>query len=351
MSNPLISIIVPVYNTEKYLPKCIESILSQTYTNYELILVDDGSSDRCPGICDEYADKDTRIKVIHKENGSVSSARNSGLSIAKGMFVMFMDSDDYYAQDHALQKLVQQQSEQDADLVCFSYSKEDANGHFSEVKINKGYYEDSSFESAMLLAFPGLNCTPNKTEYLTVSVVNKVYKRKIINDNQLTFDETLRKAEDLIFNFSYLMVCKNIVNIDECLYVYRYTPGSIMRTYNAPREIGVERSVYIFSKILEQLKLYSVQEEKYKNILSKRLIRIVIDSNESTYKNLRAPFEKIRAMKNVNLWFHQYLKVYQMDLVKPQGIKFCFEYILVKYKLVMLQYVYAFIMSKHHREL
>ncbi len=177
MSNPLISIIVPVYNTEKYLPKCIESILAQTYTDYELILVDDGSSDRCPGICDEYADKNSRIRVIHKENGGQSSARNSGLSIAKGKFVMFMDSDDYYAQDHALQKLVQQQSEQDADLVCFSYSKEDANGHFSEVKINKGYYEDSSFESAMLLAFPGLNCTPKRTEYLTVYVFNKVYKK------------------------------------------------------------------------------------------------------------------------------------------------------------------------------
>lgn len=95
MRNELISVIVPVYNVEKYLCKCVDSILAQTYTNLEIILVDDGSPDNCPAICDEYAEKDSRIKVIHKENGGLSSARNAGTEIALGEYITYIDSDDY----------------------------------------------------------------------------------------------------------------------------------------------------------------------------------------------------------------------------------------------------------------
>lgn len=96
----MISIVVPVYKVEKYLDKCVQSILAQTYKNFELILVDDGSPDNCPQMCDEYAEKDTRIRVIHKENGGLSDARNSGTSIANGEWVTYIDSDDYVADDY-----------------------------------------------------------------------------------------------------------------------------------------------------------------------------------------------------------------------------------------------------------
>jgi glycosyltransferase involved in cell wall biosynthesis len=91
MGQPLISVIVPIYKVEEYLPRCIDSILAQTYKNLEIILVDDGSPDKCPAICDEYAKKDSRIKVIHKKNGGVSSARNAGLEAAKGDYIFFVD--------------------------------------------------------------------------------------------------------------------------------------------------------------------------------------------------------------------------------------------------------------------
>lgn len=108
MNNPLISVIVPCYNVEKYLPKCVESILSQTYKNLEIILVDDGSPDNCGKICDDYAARDSRIKVIHKENGGLSDARNVALDIMKGEYVTFIDSDDYVANDYVefLYKLI-----------------------------------------------------------------------------------------------------------------------------------------------------------------------------------------------------------------------------------------------------
>ena len=110
----LISVIVPVYNVEKYINRCIESVLAQTYRNFELILVDDGSPDNCGAICDDYASKDRRIRVIHKENGGVSSARNAGLDSAGGDYILFVDSDDYITPEH-IELLIPVESE---DLVC-----------------------------------------------------------------------------------------------------------------------------------------------------------------------------------------------------------------------------------------
>ena len=96
----LISIVLPIYNVEKYIEKCMDSVLNQTYKNIEVILVDDGSPDRCPKICEEYAKKDNRIKVVHKENGGLSDARNAGIKVANGEYITFIDSDDYIDQDY-----------------------------------------------------------------------------------------------------------------------------------------------------------------------------------------------------------------------------------------------------------
>ena len=93
--NPMISVIVPIYNVEKYLARCVDSIVNQTYKNLEIILVDDGSPDRCPQMCDDYADKDSRNKVIHKKNGGLSDARNAGMAVATGEYISFIDSDDW----------------------------------------------------------------------------------------------------------------------------------------------------------------------------------------------------------------------------------------------------------------
>ena len=103
MNMPKISIIVPVYKVEKYINRCIDSILTQTFTDFELILVDDGSPDNCPAVCDRYANQDNRVKVIHKKNGGVSSARNSALDIAQGEYITFCDGDDYYLEDWLLE--------------------------------------------------------------------------------------------------------------------------------------------------------------------------------------------------------------------------------------------------------
>ena len=122
--SPLISVIIPVYKVELYLKQCVESILIQTYSNIEIILVDDGSPDSCPQICDEYARKDYRIKVIHKSNGGLSDARNVGLNGAVGQYVVFVDSDDYWLNENCLKSLVDEINRTpNIDFICFnSYS-------------------------------------------------------------------------------------------------------------------------------------------------------------------------------------------------------------------------------------
>lgn len=112
----LVSIIIPVYNVEQYLPRCLESILNQTYSEFEAIVVDDGATDRCPQICDEYEEKDNRIRVLHKKNGGLSDARNAGIKIAKGKYILFVDSDDYI-QDNMLEMLMKSVQKTDADIV------------------------------------------------------------------------------------------------------------------------------------------------------------------------------------------------------------------------------------------
>ena len=127
MTQPKISIIVPVYNSEKYLCGCIDSILSQSFRDFELILVDDGSRDSSQRICDDYAQKDSRVKVIHKENGGVSSARNAGLSAVRGGYLCFLDSDDTLEPD-ALQLMYQSISNENVDLVIAGYNRYDEDG-------------------------------------------------------------------------------------------------------------------------------------------------------------------------------------------------------------------------------
>ena len=129
--NSLISVIVPIYNVEKYLDRCVESIINQTYKNLEIILVDDGSPDNCTQMCDDYAKKDSRIRVVHKENGGLSDARNAGMEVATGEYVSFIDSDDYISLDF-YETLFQTMIDNDSDIVECSVVKFYENGKFDE---------------------------------------------------------------------------------------------------------------------------------------------------------------------------------------------------------------------------
>lgn len=205
MVAPKISVIVPVYNTEKYLHRCVDSILSQSFTNFELLLIDDGSSDKSSEICDKYAENDTRVRVFHKENGGVSSARNVGLDNANGEWVTFVDSDDYVYDNY---------------LNNFDVYK---NKDFD--LINQGLRIDKNFNGCgeFKFSFRGgrdewLNeATQNGTFGYTVI---KLFKLEIIRKNNIYFNTELRFQEDELFVLNYLSACKSVKSVSKIGYFY-----------------------------------------------------------------------------------------------------------------------------------
>lgn len=207
---PTVSIIVPVYNTQRYLRRCIESITAQTLSDFELLLINDGSTDGCGKICDEYAGKDTRIRVFHKENGGVSSARNMGLNHAKGEWITFIDSDDCVS-PHYLRNLYQGISEK-IDLV-FSYAtRASENGHFEREHYPQKLISSDEIEVAFV---------ENELSWHT-SPWSKLYRADLIRGKNLQFDESMHIGEDLVFLYTYILYCNQILFTGDTDYFYYY---------------------------------------------------------------------------------------------------------------------------------
>ena len=212
---PKVSIIVPVYKVEKYLRKCIDSIINQTLKDIEIILVDDGSPDKCGKICDEYAAKDTRIKVIHKENGGLSSARNAGMEVAEGEYIGFVDSDDWIESDMYM-TLWQKAKDINADLVNCDYFR---NNDRIKTNIQKNIVYDKKCIDELLT-------TSNSNKVLWF-VWRNIYRRELINDYNIHFMEG-NVIEDSPFNLLFLLNCNKICSIDSAFYHYIENPDSIM---------------------------------------------------------------------------------------------------------------------------
>lgn len=213
---PTISVIVPVYKVESYLCQCVDSILSQTFRDFELILVDDGSPDGCPSICDEYAHSDSHIRVVHKENGGVSSARNAGLNAAQGEYIAFVDPDDFIQED-MLQRLLEEIEQSRADMVMCNFDT------YFPPEYSGWKRKGSAFFSAVMNqgAFADFMAQPNN--WHSCVLWNKLYKRHVW--------ETIRFPEGYIHEDEAVMHrvverCQSIQIIDDCLYHYRQNISS-----------------------------------------------------------------------------------------------------------------------------
>lgn len=220
------SIIVPIYKTEQYLIHCIESVLQQTFGDWELILVDDGSPDNCPVICDNYAAKDPRIKVIHKKNGGLVSARRAGLDIAIGEYALCLDSDDYWKPD-LLNKVNEQVILHHPDVVCFGYiCKSDAKEKNVCVPCNHfGFYSKDDLEKYI---YPNLIHTKTLSRFPPV-VWAKAFEMKIYKTYQNKVDFSVGMGEDGACSYPIIANAKSMVILEECLYYYRYVVTSMTK--------------------------------------------------------------------------------------------------------------------------
>lgn len=223
----LFSIVVPVYNVEQYLDKCLQSLTHQTFKNFEVILVDDGSTDSSGKICDKYAEKYDFIKVYHKENGGPSSARNYGIERTKGKYLTFVDSDDW-VDNNFLKNVYDIVSLTEYDLVFWSYVQEFNNNRFEKHLISGnrcfGDYECSELRCSTIGPLPKEKFSPQTLDRYSTSCC-KLYKKEIIKDNSLEFVDTkiIGTFEDGLFNFRYLKYVKTAFYIDQCYYHYRKT--------------------------------------------------------------------------------------------------------------------------------
>lgn len=244
MDNPLISVIVPIYNVEMYLNRCVESIVNQTYHNLEIILVDDGSPDNCPKMCEDWANRDKRIKVIHKENGGLSDARNAGMKIATGEYISFIDSDDWI--DIETYSLVMEK-------VFLTHSQI---GAFNIIPV-----ESNSFSPDLSVEYTVLNpeqAIENTIDDIGVKTVawNKVYQRRVLQGLSFPIGKL---HEDEFFTFRALDKADRIVYLQRQCYYYFQRPTSIMGQYNI-------KHLDMLDGVKERLEFIS---EKYPRLLCK----------------------------------------------------------------------------------
>ena len=226
-----ISIIVPVYNIEKYLSQCIESIINQNYKNIEIILVNDGSTDKSGDICDSYSLKDNRIKVIHKKNEGVSIARNTGLKVATGEYIAFVDGDDLVHKD-IYTKLINVINNSKYDLVMCRFYRSFFNeeNKIEDEPLEEGEYERNEVFEKLILPMIGNDFKNTGKTLIMGAIWRCLYKKEIIKKNKIEFP-VINIAEDMLFHLNYLGYCNYVYVEKEPLYYYRYNNNSATKKY------------------------------------------------------------------------------------------------------------------------
>ena len=222
-----VSIILPVYNVKPYLERCMKSVINQTFTDWEAILVDDGSTDGSSELCDKYAEVDSRIKVIHKSNEGLGLTRNCGVRNCEGEYVFFVDSDDYIEPD-ALESLYGDAQQSNADLVVGNFYYQDK---IIELPIKDGVYKDDEVKKQIISRIIGNS--PGKEDLLTPSACGKLYRKGLFIDNDLWFPSERKLIwEDLAFNYDCFLKCKSIYLESHPVYRYCYNGESLTHKYD-----------------------------------------------------------------------------------------------------------------------
>ncbi len=312
-NKPLISIIVPVYNVEKYIRRCVESLINQSYKNLEIILIDDGSPDNSGAICDEYAERDSRIKVIHKENGGVSSARNVGLDSASGEYIGFLDSDDFIAPE-MYEVLYSNLTENDADISAGGCTIENSVGEFIP---HYKYDVTETLDKAQTIS------EMLKQVKYTCSLCDKMFSSKLIGE--VRFDVNISHNEDLLFVYQLMKKSRKAVYTSKPMYYYCNNEQSASRvSFSDKNTTMLKAQTMVLKDIKENIpEIYDVALTEYVKTAIFNLTAIA----KSGYKN-KGYVEKLRKIVKDNLKF--FIKSYVAKGYKLYAILITFSFNLYK---------------------
>ena len=330
-----VSVIVPVYGVEKYLPRCMDSLLGQTLRQIEIILVDDESPDGCPEMCDAYQKMDDRVRVIHKKNGGLGFARNSGLEIARGEYVAFVDSDDYVEHD-MFACMYKSAKEYDADFVRADNYRETRDGRIlnstSVLPMREGLYKKE--EMCRELLFPQFGLLPEDggEKYVSCSVWRNLYRREIVCRTNIRFvSEREMISEDMIFNFQFMTECSRAFVIKRKFYHYVVNDQSLTQSYRPDR---FQKERIFFHELERRLRKAGVYED-----CSLRLQRHLLDRLRNCIKReLCGNPHAAAGMRNVRTMItapevRQVLTQYPLNRMP---IKYRAVYTMIKYRCVGL---------------
>lgn len=326
------SFIVSIYKVEKYLSQCIESILSQTYRDFEVILVDDGSPDQCPQICDEYAAKDNRLKVIHKENGGLMSTRKIGVSAASGDYICFVDGDDFISSD-MLETYEAILNKYNVDIICNGYSS-----YFEQKtdsilqRIPLGYYDKERLKKEV---YPRMLSTePFFSFFIIPSVCSKCFKRSIVKKIYSEVPDDISLGEDVAASYPAILESESIYVTDYTGYMYRQNYASMTHTYDKN----------LYQKICNLiLHLRNINEEKDWNAdcqIDEYTVYLLYlaRNNELSFNHEHRYKEKKNKFNQYlqNDIFLRALRSVRMNNKKDKFLVFCF-----RHKLIMPLYLWS----------
>ncbi len=253
------SVVVPIYNVEKYLRECVDSILSQTFEDFELILVNDGSKDSSGAICDEYAEKDSRVKVIHKENGGQSTARNIGIKESNGQYAIFIDSDDMFCDSHFFEDLKNKIAD-NTDIVVFRYCKYYENGRTDDCGINLADL-DSSNKADFLRELV-------RRDAFFCSCWSKCTRMSILKDNNIEFDTSL-SCEDMDWYYNVVSKAENFEVIDKPYVYYRQRENSVTSSF---KKKSITDYIYTIDKWSNEFK--KLEDESERKVMLSSLAKL-----------------------------------------------------------------------------
>ena len=281
------SVIVPVYKVEKYLSDCIESVLTQSFSDFELILVDDGSPDRCPEICDSYKEKDERIKVVHKTNGGLASARQAGIRVAEGEYVFNLDSDDLIENDtlECAYKII---GETNCDIISFSYNwvKNGKTVNVTNDGLDEGLYTKKDIEKYI---FPRLLMDENMN-HISYYLSGKAVKRELLTPHQLGVSEKISLGEDLCCTVPCYLSAERVYISKKAAYLYNVREDSLSKEFNTKQICLIEDVVgEIRTKNIEKISDFNKQLCRYSCFMC---FAILASAAEGNY------FKSIKDIKN-----------------------------------------------------